>query len=106
MWFLVLGSVLLLAGWFYAYLKARPILKKEKIPWRAIYKRYAFHKNKAPMWRNFLIAHFLVTLVPWMWVSYLTYDTDHSYWIFLFPLVMYHYWSRYFLWEKSDLKER
>lgn len=99
-------SLLFITGWLISLVKVYPYLKQKKIPLRAIYKKYLQFKEKTRELERFLLLNFMVTFVPWVWVAYLTYDSDHSYWTFLFPIIFYHYWSRFFLWEKSDLKGR
>ncbi|MCB1202558.1 MAG: hypothetical protein KDK41_18100 [Leptospiraceae bacterium] len=52
-----------------------------------------------------LMSFFYLSLVIWVWVGWITFRTDYSFMLILFPFLMYYFGIRYFLWEKSDLHE-
>ena len=82
-------------------------MKEHNLRWRALYKQYAyrFEENPPAHLKSFLFWHLLASCVPCLWVAYFSYDTDWSFLIFLFPIVWYYFWLRFFFWEKSDLHD-
>jgi hypothetical protein len=94
---------------YFFYLSIR--LHREKpagLAWRGIIKLVALQGVPAPIsqiyprwfqafWAFFILISLLVASAVW--------DSDHSFLVFIFPLLFYYFFARYFLWEKHDLND-
>lgn len=84
------------------------LLKKRGESFRAVGKRYAgdiYIGDERKKIKKFLQGLMAFSLVLWVCVLFITFKTDYTFMIFLFPLLMYYFGIRFFLWEKSDLIE-
>lgn len=85
------------------------IKKKHSFKLRGIIKNIFYTKiipepeiQAANRW---IITAILYSLIPTIWIAILTYRTDYSFLILLFPIIWYYYFLRFLFWEKSDLEE-
>jgi len=80
--------------------------KSSDVPWRGIIKFATLGKlpisaqKLYALWFKSLLVFSGCTIIS---VTYLTWNTDHSFLLFIFPLLFYYFFLRYFFWEKSDI---
>ncbi|MCS6972149.1 MAG: hypothetical protein N2Z22_06915 [Turneriella sp.] len=104
--FLVL-SVLSFLYWLFVTLQLHQ-QKPMTLPWRGIVKLVALKgvpgglEKLYPRWFRALWAFYALGCIT---VALYVWDTDHSFFVFIFPLLFYYFFIRYFLWEKADLSD-
>ena len=56
--------------------------------------------------RRFILILLIVSMIIWIILTSLTLKSDYSFLSGIYPLLIYYFLIRYFLWEKSDLVEQ
>ncbi|RME90336.1 MAG: hypothetical protein D6767_07000 [Candidatus Hydrogenedentota bacterium] len=101
----VLGIVLFMS----VHKKVWEIFKQHNIKARAMVKYISLREwdpEQDAVLTKFLTACILISLSPCFFIASLTWATDYSFLIVLFPLLWYYYLVRYFFWEKEDLEDK
>jgi len=98
-------ATIALVLWIYLSLRLHT-QKSASIPWRGIIKFATLDKLPSTarklytLWFKALMVLSGLTIIT---VIYFTWNTDHSFLFFIFPLFFYYFFLRYFFWEKSDI---
>lgn len=102
----LLLNILVLGAWTYFLFKLRTYCLESGLKVRGILKQVYQQRVawSAPV-HHFFYLTFLLGISSWLLVSVITFKTDHSFWIVLYPILLWYFTSRYFLWDKEDLRE-
>ncbi len=83
--------------------------KKTGYPLRGIVKNLyyleTFHGEAENEASRLVLLSLVYSLLPVIWVIQISWKTDYSFMIALFPIIWYYYFLRFFMWEKSDTEE-
>lgn len=111
LWIFTVITLLAFAHWLFLSREALAILSKHGIPLRGIFKKivmtpelFSDEEYKALLfWKR---TGLLYSILPVITQSMLVWNTDHSFWIVLFPMLWYYVLNRFFAWERDDLLEQ
>ncbi|GEM_PF-1659725 len=87
-----------------------PILRQHGLSLRGIVKKIIlspeiFTQEELQQLLQWKYTGLALSLIPVISVAVVTWGTDLSFWIILFPVLWYYGLNRYFAWEKEDLLE-
>lgn len=104
--FWALSAILALS---FAYLSLK--LSREKsseLHWRGIVKILSLEGVPASLSEIYSIwfkNFWALCLALWLAVSLTVWNSDHSFFVVIFPLLFYYFFMRFFLWQKEDLSD-
>ncbi|GEM_PF-3513074 len=83
--------------------------KKTQFPLRGVVKQLyyleTFHGETEKEASRLVLLSLVYSLLPVIWVIQISWETDYSFMIALFPIIWYYYFLRFLMWEKSDTDE-
>lgn len=107
--FIALTAVTVASFGAFAYFSVLLHLAKGNSPtWRGIIKLVALGgmpEKLVAVYPRWFAAFWAFYAAGCIYVAWLSWGTDHSFLVVIFPLLFYYFFARYFLWEKADLTD-
>ena len=102
---LIVSTIIIGAAWLFYTVKTIQLIWK-KYPLRGIIKFFTLEMVNEEMKKTvaiWLVISAIFSIIPCIWSLYLTWKTDYSFLIGLFPIMWYYTLTRYLFLEKKDL---